>query len=192
MPRKLTSAEEIFLGAIFKEAPDHFRSVVDELTCSKRSATKDSARIPDSYIGRYFEEEKGWFAGYFDFRYNEDKKSIFIVELTKEPLTFNNTVKKMGNLPNGYVANPYKYDARHDLRESKTVIAPFDILRAVCDKKDKFGKMFDDVGLVLSSSSHPKDSNVGKAIDFRPGDLVWLYKGFHSARSLLVRPGLTL
>ena len=189
MSRQLTNAEMTFLKAVIKEAPDHFRSVVDELTCSKPSVTEASARIPDSSIGNYFEAEKDWFAGYFDLGHNADKEPIFVVELTKEPLTFSDTVKKIGNLPNGYVADPYDYDAKRGLRTGKTVIAPFDVVKAVFDKKGQFGKMFDDVGWVLSSLSHPDNPFSVRFVDFRNGNFGWGDRDNARARSLVVRRG---
>ena len=212
MSREITAPEKAFLTALIAEIPDEVRAIVDQLVLPKNmvsagatiapttAVTETSVRIPDSYIGKKYGQEEGLFLGYFDLGNGVGEKPIFVVELTKKDLTFNQTVDATSALTNGYVADPYIYDARQGLREGKTVIAPFDMLNAAYREKDKFqevvdGKlqqMFKKAGWILSSSPHPASPTSVRIVDFRDGGGGWSYKTLVRAPSLLVRTALTL
>ncbi|MFA6280039.1 MAG: hypothetical protein WC612_04535 [Bdellovibrionales bacterium] len=168
---------------------------------STTAVTENSVRISDSYIGKKYGNEEGLFLGYFDLGNDVGEKPIFVLELTKESMTFVHTVKAQGTLPNGYVADPYTYDARQGLREGKTVIATFDMVMAAYKEQDKFEengkngkpqKMFKDAGWVLTSSPHPVNPYGVRIVGFRVGGVDWGFKGYFLAPSLLVRTALTL
>ena len=204
MSRELTRAEQVMLAAIAEETPAALRAIVNQLVPPKNmvsagatiapttAVTETSVRIPDSYIGQKYGQEEGLFLGYFDLGNGVGEKPIFVVELTKKDLTFNQTVEATSALPNGYVADPYIYDARQGLREGKTVIAPHDMLKAVCREKDKFQEMFKKVGWVLSSSPHPDYPDGVRVVGFRGGGVDWHSKYGLRAPSLLLRTALTL
>lgn len=213
MSRKLTCAEEVFLRTLAVEAPDAFSHIAREFvpptnmasvgSCITQTApvTEPSVRIQDSYIGQKYGNEEGLFLGYFDLGNGVGEKPIFIVELTKKDMTFSQTVQMAGELPNGYVADPYPYDSRQGLREGKTVIAPFDMVMAAYKEQNRFEeagkngktqKMFKDAGWVLTSSPYPGSPNLVRIVIFRDGDNDWFSKVLIRARSLLVRTALTL
>ncbi|MFA6280099.1 MAG: hypothetical protein WC612_04850 [Bdellovibrionales bacterium] len=206
MSCKITAAGRAFLTALITESPDEVRDIVDQLVpptnmvsvgasvTSTTAVTENSVRISDSYIGKKYGNEEGLFLGYFDLGNGVGEKPIFVVDLTNDDLTFNQTVKMTGNLQNGYVADPYTYDARQGLRKGKTVIAPFDIVYAAYEKRNKgaFKKMFKYAGWVLTSSPRPGSPFDVRIVAFRGGDRDWSLIDFNRAPSLMVRTALTL
>ena len=155
--------------------------------------TDTSVRIPDSYIGKKYENQEGLFWGYDDLGDGKGEQPIFVLGLT-DTMTFNQTVAATGKLENGYKADPLTYDAMQGLREGKTVIATQKILKKIHENKNKgeFKKLFKDVGWVLSSSPHPDTPHLVRLVDFRDGDDYWYNLDYTRAPIVLVRVGLTL
>ncbi|NTU50241.1 MAG: hypothetical protein HGA87_05055 [Desulfobulbaceae bacterium] len=230
MSREFTDAEEGIVKALAAANPDGLRTLVDRLVpptnmvsvdasiAPTTAITETSVTIPAScqpvpleglnssalVVGQAYSqggEFFGRYLGQFDLGNGVGEKPIFVLEPTKENMTFVDTVKAQGKLPNSYVADPYEYDANQGLREGKTAIATFDMVWAAYQNQNKFHvkgnngklqKMFKDAGWILSSSPHPGHPSSVRLVDFRGGDDDWSNKDDGRAPSVLVRTALTL
>jgi hypothetical protein len=201
LPRAIQAA----LTVLAEENPEGLRDFVDTLVppknltpaggalASTAAASDTAVAIPADYkVGEKY--DLGVYLGQFDLGNGVGEKPIFVVELTKEAKTFCQTVAAAGDLADGYVADPWTYDAKQGLREGKTVIAPFDMLKAAYKDKNigEFKNMFKKAGWILSSSTHPGDPDGVRFVDFRDGGCGWRGKGRYRAPSLPVRTALTL
>jgi hypothetical protein len=230
MSREFTDAEKGIIEALASANPDGLRTLVDRLVpptnmvsvgaciAPTTAITETSVTIPASsqlvpleglnssalVVGQAYSQGEGFFGRYlgqFDLGNGVGEKPIFVLELTKENMTFVDTVWAQVNLPNSYLANPYEYDANQVLREGKTAIATYDMVLAAYKNQDKFHvkgykgalqKMFKYAGWVLSSSPHPDFPDDIRAVYFRNGEDGRSHKDSHRERSLLVRAALTL
>lgn len=152
-----------------------------------------SIMIPDSYIGKTYGEQYGLFLGYFDLADKNEKKPIFVVNLT-DSMTFDRSARMTARLVNGYDNSSRIYNAYDGLRTGKTVVAPEAVVAAAYKNKDsgEFARMFRSVGCVLTSSSPPDWAGMANFVNFRNGARGCVFKGEESAPSLLVRAALTL
>lgn len=194
MSRKFTAAEKGIIEALASANPASSQLVSLEGLNSSALVVGRAYSQGGEFFGRYL--------GQFDLGNGVGKKPIFIVKLIKENMTFADTVKAQGMLPNSYVADPHEYDANQGLREGKTAIATFDMVWAAYQKQNKFHvkdnngkpqKMFEDAEWILSSSPCPdRPYYVVRIVDFKVGGDVWGSKCYFRSPSVLVRSALTL